>query len=368
MGGLNDLLRRIDHFHQRLHPLAFLYGVVRKFGDDNAGSLAGLIAYYGFLSLFPLLLVLVTATGLVLAGHPTLRADVVQAVTRQLPGVGRQLTTPQGVRALRRSSLVGLVIGLVGLLWGALGVCQVALYAMAQVWNVPQKDRPGFLPRVGRSLGLLAVLGVDALVTTALAGVVGSGEFGSILEAAGVVLSVAINVGLYWAGFRLLTPRSVPGRDLVPGAALAGVVWSVLQFLGGYLVAHELRNSSELYGTFALVLGLLWWLYIGAEMTLYAAEFNVVLVRRLWPRSLTHHPLTPADRRMAEYLIGQARPGWFPESTSEGASELEGASEADRPAANEARASGSAASTSDSGGEPAYQPIGPRPPAGSTGS
>jgi uncharacterized BrkB/YihY/UPF0761 family membrane protein len=108
-------------------------------------------------------------------------------------------------------------------------------------------------------------------------------------------LAVAANIGMYFIGFRVLTPRGIPSRSLVPGAAAGGAAWTVLQALGTYLVHHFLRTDS-VYGVFGTVLGLMAWIYLGVEFTVYAAEINVVLARRLWPRSIVQPPLTEADR------------------------------------------------------------------------
>ena len=92
---------------------------------------------------------------------------------------------------------------------------------------------------------------------------------------------------------------------------VAAVFWQLLQHLGGYYVDHVLKRTGPLYGVFALVLGLLAWLYLGAQLTIFAAEINVVRARRLWPRSFFSDPLLEADKRRAD-LLGRgrgARPG-----------------------------------------------------------
>jgi uncharacterized BrkB/YihY/UPF0761 family membrane protein len=106
-----------------------------------------------------------------------------------------------------------------------------------------------------------------------------------------------VNVALFVVAFRVLTSKTIPLRELLPGAIAAGLAWQLLQTIGGYLVAHQLRYATQVYGFFAVVLGLLGWLSLGAQLTLYCAEFNVVRVRRLWPRSLLQPPLTSADKR-----------------------------------------------------------------------
>jgi hypothetical protein len=83
-----------------------------------------------------------------------------------------------------------------------------------------------------------------------------------------------------------------------------------LQTVGGYYVRHSLAHANATYGFFAIVIGLLSWLFVAAQLTLYAAEVNVVRRHHLWPRSLTQPPLTAADketfRRLA--MMEERRP------------------------------------------------------------
>jgi YihY family inner membrane protein len=288
------VLRRIDAFQQHNRPLGFLFAVVKKFGDDRAGMLAALMAYYGFLALFPLLLLLVTILGFALRGNPSLQNRVLQSTLSDFPIIGDQLRT--NIQSLRASP-VATIVGAGGLLWGSLGVTQAAQFAMAQVWNVQGKDRPGFLTRLIRGLLFIGTLGVGIGLTTALAQV-GAFSAGQMvwLRAVSMVAGVALNIGVYIVAFRVLTPKHIELRALVPGAVLGGIGWTVLQYLGTYLVDHQLKHTGQVYGLFAVVLGLVSWLYLNAQLTMYAAEFNVVRARHLWPRTLLQPPLSPADR------------------------------------------------------------------------
>jgi virulence factor BrkB len=94
----------------------------------------------------------------------------------------------------------------------------------------------------------------------------------------------------------------------VPGAVAGGVAWTVPQVLGTYLVRRSLHSDS-VYRVFGTVLGLLAWIYLAVEITVCAAEINVVLARRLWPRSIVQPPLTEADRAVlaAQALQNQRR-------------------------------------------------------------
>jgi uncharacterized BrkB/YihY/UPF0761 family membrane protein len=298
-------LRRVDAFQQRHTPLAFVFAVIKKFGDDNAGMLVVQLTYSMFTTVFPLLLILVTVLDLVLAGDPSARSSVLHSTFGEFPIVGRTLATD--IHPLHRSSVLGLAVGLLGLLYGTTSLAGSGLFAMEQVWNIPGANRPPYLKRLARSLGFLVLLAVGLVLTTALSGF---GTFGSHEVALGVLselLATLLNVALYFLAFRILTPRPIETRCLVPGAAVAGVVWTVLQALGGYVVGHDLRGASETYGLFAIVLGLLAWIYLGARVTVYAAELNVVLARRLWPRGMIQPPLTHADQVSLAYQATQNR-------------------------------------------------------------
>ncbi|HUC36790.1 MAG TPA: YihY/virulence factor BrkB family protein [Acidimicrobiales bacterium] len=301
-----SLLRAVDRFQQSHRPLAFAYGVVKKFGDDQASSLAALVTYYSFLATFPLLLLLVTVLGVVAGGGGAIENDVLHSALAQFPIIGTQLR--DNIHGLRSGSPVALTIGVLGLVWGSLGASQAGLYAMAQVWNVPRVDRPGFVPRIARSLLLLAILGVFLGVSTAFTGIATfGGAPPALARFGGIVLSAVSNVVLFSAVFRILTPARVPLRTLLPGAVVGGVGWTLLQSLGGYLVGHELRHASSVYGFFGIVLGLMWWIYLGVELALYAAELNVVRSRHLWPRSIVQPPFTQADRLMLSTYVKEAQ-------------------------------------------------------------
>jgi YihY family inner membrane protein len=307
MNPAERVIRKIDATQQRFTPLAFVVAVVKKYGDDSGGALASNLAYSAFVSIFPLLLILTTILGLVAAYNPSIRTDVLNAVAGQVPLIGHTLTG--SVQELKRSSAIGLIIGFVGLIWGASGLAQSGLFTMEQVWNLPGPARPGFVQRLGRAGLFIALLGGGVIVTTALASLTTYLVKGFWLVVLTEVLTAAFNVGMYIGSFRVLTPKGVPTHQLIPGAITGGICWTVLQVLGTWLIHHFLHSDS-LYGVFATVLGLLAWIYLAVQLTVYAAEINVVLARRLWPRSLVQPPLTEADRASLalQALQNQRRP------------------------------------------------------------
>jgi uncharacterized BrkB/YihY/UPF0761 family membrane protein len=168
--------------------------------------------------------------------------------------------------------------------------------ALNTVWAVPFSRRPGFPWNQLRSIGLILGVGLGELITSVLSGLAaGSGQ--ALAQVGAVAISLFLNIGLFWLAFRLATASEITTRELFPGALLAATVWQVLQLTGTYIIRHQLAHSSALYGIFSLVLGLITWLYLQAQITLFAVEASVVHARRLWPRSLVPPPLTPSDRR-----------------------------------------------------------------------
>jgi uncharacterized BrkB/YihY/UPF0761 family membrane protein len=250
--------------------------------------------------MFPLLLVFVTVLGYVAHDNPGVRHDLLNTALADFPVVGQELK--RNVGALGGNG-IALVVGLLALVWGSLGVAQVAQHAMAQVWNVPGARRPGFGARLLRSVLVLAVLALAIVGTAALTTVATLVPAGVAAPVLSTALVVALNVALYWLAFRVLTPAEVETRDLLPGAIVGGIAWTALQLIGTLLVARQLQHTSELYGTFGVVLGLLFFLYLASQITVYAAEINVVRKRHLTPRSLAPPPLTEADERVLADVV-----------------------------------------------------------------
>jgi YihY family inner membrane protein len=292
-----DLLRPVrafDRAQQRRAWTAIPIAVIKKFGDDQAGSLAALVAYYAFFSLFPLLLVFVTILGFVLQGDPSAARSVEDSAVGQFPIIGKQLHQIGGLHG----HVTALIIGLVTSILAGLGVTQAAQNAFDRIWAVPFKDRPNFWQSRLRGLSLLVCLGILFIAATLASGLVTGGlGKGIVVNVIGIIISLLLNFSLFFAAFRFMTSSTVPSRHLRTGVIVAGIMWAILQAVGGYYIGHVFRKSTSTYGTFGLVIALLVWLHLGAQMTLYAAEINVVLARRLWPRSLFGPPSEPADQR-----------------------------------------------------------------------
>jgi YihY family inner membrane protein len=278
-------VRRLDRFQQRHDVLAVAAATVKKFGEDSAGTFATSIAFYAFFSLFPLLLVLMTILGFVLAGDPSALETVKDSVLGNFPVIGDTLQN----ETLSGSGLA-LVVGILLSLWAGLGVTGAAKATFDRVWDIPRAEREGFLQTKLRGIILLIVLGTLFVLASGASGLVAYGVGGWMLFALTVLISILLNLCLFMASFKLLCTADIPWHALLPGAAIAAVLWEGLQLAGGAYIGHISSNHSA-YGTFALVLGFLAWLHIGTQMMVYCAEFNSVLARRQWPKQL----IAPAE-------------------------------------------------------------------------
>jgi YihY family inner membrane protein len=277
--------------------------VLQKFGNDQAGSRAALIAYYGLFAVFPLLLLFTTILGYVLHGDATLRKDLENSALGSFPIIGDQL---QSQTHSLEGSGAALVIGGLLLLYGALGLGQATQAGMNAVWNVPYVRRPNFVIRYLRALGVLFLLALSTIGSTVLTGfatLVASGWQATTILLVG---SAVVNFVLILLAFKIMIAAPLRWREVMLGAALATVFWQTLQAVGSWYVGRELTHNSNTYGFFGVVIVLLSWIYLGAQLFLLAAEINVVGRYRLWPRSIVQPPLTGADKQVFVRLAQMA--------------------------------------------------------------
>jgi membrane protein len=294
---------RLDGYQRRHRWLGLPLAVIYKYFDDRGAYLSALVAYYSFVSLFPLLLLFYSALGFFLQGDPSLRASLEHSVLTSFPGLGSEIS--KHITTFRGSG-VGLAVGVLGTLYGALGAMQAAQAGFNQIYGVPRNKQPNPIKSRVRSLGLLALLGFGVLLSTALAITLATASkslhLATPVTVIGYGLNYLVNVVLFSVAFQLLTARDLRFREVVEGGAVAAALWTLLQTFGSAYVSHSLRHSSHLYGLFAVVLATLAWLYLQSVILMLSAEINVVVHQRLWPRSLLtpftdNVVLTEADRR-----------------------------------------------------------------------
>ncbi len=284
-------------FQQRYRPLAFTVAVIKKYNEDEAGYKAALLTYYGFLSLFPLLLVLTTVTDNLVGSNSELGRTIIHGITNYFPLLGNQLSSH--VQGLHKNGLA-LLVGILFTLYGTRGVAGAFRHGVQSIWLVPKSQPDNFPSSILRSFSLIIVGGFGFILASVLSGIAAGAGHGSLFRGASVVVNVFI---LYWL-FRFLLkfslPRHVTARETHSAAVTAAIGLVLLQTLGTYLLARELKSLDALYSYFALSLGLLFWIYLQAQILYYAVEIAVVSSKRLYPRSLSPEYPTPADSRLKE--------------------------------------------------------------------
>lgn len=287
-----SVVDRLDTYQRKHKRIGLPLGVIYKFVDDQGAYLAALITYYALLSIFPLLLLLTSILGFLVQGNDSLRETLVDGVLAQLPVIGNELKSPSGLKG----NVVAVIIGSITAAYGGLGVAQALQHAMNTVWGVPRHRRPNpFLARA-KSAGLLLILGTALLGAGSLPRVV-SWLDGRVWLVVNAVLAVLV----FWVLLHFSTHRSQTWRSLLPGAVLIGLAWQLLETIGGRLVDSVITRSSASYGVFAVVLGLILWIFALAVALVFAAELNVVLARQLYPRALLTPFIDDVDLTRADH-------------------------------------------------------------------
>ncbi len=298
-GGIKRLLWRFDRYQRQRDWLAFPMAVIKKFGEDKAGYLAALVAYFGFFSIFPLMLAFTSILGFVIP-DPEDQREFSDAAADQIPVVGDTIRNTAGQL---EGSVIAVVIGLAIALWSGLRIIDAMQNALNDVWDLPRVTRPKLVEKRLKGVLMLALIGGG------LVGSIAASNVASLLDVipgAGKVAiwagSALVSVLLYLLAFQLLTDADLPWRDLWPGAIFGGVSWWALQTFGSVYIINQQQAAGETYGQFASIIALLAFLFLAAQLSILGAEISVVKSRRLWPRSFTKGDFTAADVAVFEHL------------------------------------------------------------------
>jgi membrane protein len=302
--GLSGQVHRIiawaDRLQRRHGMLGFPYAVVKKYGDDEGGREAALITYYGFLSIFPLLLLGVAVLSRVLTDHPALRQRLITAIVPE----ALQSTVDHAVTTLPTSA-IPFAAGLIGLLFSGTGVVFSAYQTLNHVAAVPYRLRAGFLSRYLRVFLILALLLLGALAVGTLTVVATTLPSEPGVQRAAAVLGTGLVVFVVLLfGSRTLLARPTPLQALWPGAILGAAAVTVVLNAGAPLLARLVTRAGPVYGSFATVAGMFALLYLVSQALVYAAEVNAVRYAHLWPRALDVNRPTAADA-LAQSLLAR---------------------------------------------------------------
>lgn len=300
MNIIQKNIEKLDRLQRRHKVLAFSYGVMKKYGEDEAGYKAALLTYYAFLSLFPLMLVLITLTTYADQYFPDLEADVVQAATDYFPVLGQQIA--DHISGLGQTG-PALIAAILFTLYGARGVGAAFQHGVQNIWGISKLKQPGFPQSTINSILIILIGGFGLVLAAISTGVAASAGAGLSYRLLAIVVNIALLSFLFTLLIKICLPRKVALKNTGIAAVIAAIGLVALQTLGGIYITGELRTLDALYSYFALSLGLLFWIYLQAQILFIAVEIAAVGDKNDWPRSLSGKNLTPSDKRAAARLI-----------------------------------------------------------------
>lgn len=284
MNIIQKTIKKVDETQQRYRLTAFVYGVIKKYGDDQVGYQAALLTYYSFLSLFPLLLVLTTVTSLLAGNHSDIQQSIIKATTNYIPVLGNQLSAH--TQSLHKNGLP-LVIGIIVTLYGARGVADVFRNGVNHVWHVPLKKRDGFPKNIIKSLVIVAGGGTGLILASIATGFTAAAGHGVAIHVLSILVNIVILTVLFSWLLNYCLPQHISFRDVRSGAITAAVGLVLLQSFGALILTRQLKSLDAVYSYFAIALGLLFWLFLQAQVIYYAVTVAAVHTQKLWPRSIT---------------------------------------------------------------------------------
>lgn len=296
MNKIEKASQRLDGLQQGHRGLGFCLAVIKKYSDDQAGYKAALLTYYTFLSLFPLLLLLTTLTDGLVGSNSPLGHTIINSLTGYFPLLGNQLSSH--VHGLHSNGLA-LAAGILFTLYGTRGVADAFRHGVQEVWLIPKSQQDGFPKSLLKSFAVVVIGGLGFIAAAIISDVTASGH-GALLRAVAVFINLFMLFWLFEFLLNFSLPRHVTVKQIRAGAATAAVGLVLLQTIGTFILRHELKSLDALYSTFAIGLGLLFWIYLQAQLLYYAVEIAVVSNYKLYPRSLSGPNKTAADTRLSE--------------------------------------------------------------------
>lgn len=284
MEYLNRRIQWLDTVQRKYPFFGFPVAVIKKYGEDKGGYQAALLTYYGFLSLFPAVLIAITAVRWTLPADSHLKQRVITSITNSFPLIGPDLQ--ENLHGFSKTGLP-LLLGLLVLFYGLRGAADVFRHTVNNVWRVPEEDRSGFWPALGRSSLIIAIAGLGFILSAILTGYASAAKHDLWIRLLLVLASAVVIFGGFLWATKIALNREVRRRELWLGAGTTTVALIALQYLGKYLLSHELKNLNNLYGAFAAVLGFFFFIYVQSQIIVYSMEISSVRALKLWPRKLT---------------------------------------------------------------------------------
>lgn len=264
----------------------FLDHLIRAFGRyqaDAGDRQAAAVTFFGFLSFFPLIALATSLLSYVLGDEAI--GTVVREVNSYAPGLAGQLELEKILTDNSKAGATGL-LGLAGLLYAGLGWVDALREAIRTVWHHNVKEGNLVVKKV-KDVVVLAGLGVAVVLSVGISAATGAFTgfaldivglektfvATAIAKVVGVTLGLATSTGLFLYLFWRLPKVRSPFRRVVKGALLAGLFFEVLKRVGAVYI--ERTTENPVYGTFAVIVGLLVWINIVSRMLLVCAAWTV---------------------------------------------------------------------------------------------
>jgi len=293
MSVFSNLTTKIDNY-QRKHKIAgFSYGVYKKYSEDEVGKKAALLTYYGFLSLFPLLLLIATTISIFTANDPQAQATATNTIARYIPAIGDQLYSH--IHSINKNGFA-LIAALLFTIYGARGAVENFRESAKNIWHEPKKN-DSLAKNILRSLIILFVGTIGLISASVITGYVASAGSGLVFK----ILSVLANIFVLFWVFIFILKTSIDRKISIKKIRLAALLSSIglvlLQIIGGVLLAHQLKTLDTLYSVFALPLGLMFWIYLQSQVVYVAVVVAAVNSKKLWPRAIDQNNPTAVDSK-----------------------------------------------------------------------
>jgi membrane protein len=264
-------MERLRVLGRRWRWLDAALDVQERFGAVNGSYLAGSVTLTAFLSLFPLMLVIIATVGFFAHGSADVASDIINELG--LTGTAAEALNT-AIRQAEQSRRTASVVGFIGLLWSGLGLVAAIQYAFDSAWQVRGR---GIRDKL---VGLAWLAGAGVLFLAGFVATAALNFLPGFLAPLGILLGLAVNVVLFLWTAKVLPNVDVGWRPLLPGAILGAVGLEALKIVGSIYVPAAVEGSSALYGSIGTVFAVLAWLFLFGRLLVYAAVLNVVLWER----------------------------------------------------------------------------------------
>lgn len=281
----------------------------KEWQEDEALQLGAALAYYTIFSIAPMLLVVIGIAGLAF-GREAVQGQIVGQIQGLVGRDGAEAIQTMIANAGRHEGgLIATIIAFVTILFGATGVFTQLQTTLNHIWDVKPKPDQGIkgilrarAAAFGMILGIGFLLLVSLVISAGLAamdnyvvGLLPGAEF--ILRALNIVVSFAVVTLLFAMIFRFLPDVKIEWRDVMFGAAVTAVLFTIGKFLIGLYLGNS--SVSSVYGAAGSLVIVLLWAYYSSQILFFGAELTQVWARHRGSHIVPDKHAIPAERKMA---------------------------------------------------------------------